>query len=856
MLNHSRESGTEQQPLNGQLLPAHLVRVPGEHWSFWRWICLRGSGFPSWLVKQLGASEAARAADELLAAEQQVQERAAQAVSAFRSAIDSATDPEEKKLLSRSLKHLQKGRAPEFVSPSLTSLMQHLGDSQSHLDRLRARYEQIFAEAVIRISENLRKAAADNRFRQAVLLQNREALRRVTHSFSRPKRGFKERQNEEMIANYIQRYCVKNDTIGFFGPVGWARFSSPAQSIAVNPGATLVTASSVQFENWGIEALADKFAENRALRPWMKPRMLPLFHIEGTRLYSSGIALSSLSLLHATLLKLCTGERTARHIARILVAAEPELQTEERIYRLLEIFESRGIIHWKFEIPICLQPERYLRSLLDNIEDEKLKLPLLSSLDRLEQSRDRVATAVGDAAQLDSALDLLDATFTELTGKASTKSAGSMYASRTLIYQDCRRNAEVELGPEIIEALGTPLALLLTSARWFSYRAATLYRQEFERQYEEILRKNGGRTVELVQMWARAEPLIFDASQRIFHRVLPEFQQRWSQILKFQSEESRVSYSSAELRSRIHELFAAPSPGWRLARYHSPDVMIAASGIDAIRRGDCLFVLGEVHITTNTQRFSFATAQHPHAEELFAALESDFPEPHIQPVPPRQWPRITNRTAITLESPQDYYLEVSDNSIANAPRSRVLPIGSLVVKKTNEGFAVQTRDGSLSFDLIEFLGEILSGAAVEMMKLVSPGPHIPRITIDRLVIARESWSFPAQELRCIDHEEEHQRFLAARRWKLEHSLPRFVFVKVPVEVKPLYLDLDSPVYVEIFVKMVRRMLASHRAHEPIVITEMLPGPEELWLTDAEGQTYTCELRIVAKDLIENETMAT
>jgi hypothetical protein len=35
-----------------------------------------------------------------------------------------------------------------------------------------------------------------------------------------------------VIANYLQRYCLKNDTIGFYGPVGWADAGSGAAGLA------------------------------------------------------------------------------------------------------------------------------------------------------------------------------------------------------------------------------------------------------------------------------------------------------------------------------------------------------------------------------------------------------------------------------------------------------------------------------------------------------------------------------------------------------------------------------------------------------------------------------------------------
>jgi hypothetical protein len=59
---------------------------------------------------------------------------------------------------------------------------------------------------------------------------------------------------------------------------------------------------------------------------------------------------------------------------------------------------------------------------------------------------------------------------------------------------------------------------------------------------------------------------------------------------------------------------------------------------------------------------------------------------------------------------------------------------------------------------------------------------------------------------------------------------------------------DSPVYVEIFIKMVRRMLSSDSTEGRVTLTEMLPAPEQVWLPDADGRTHTSEFRIVACDL--------
>jgi hypothetical protein len=78
-------------------------------------------------------------------------------------------------------------------------------------------------------------------------------------------------------------------------------------------------------------------------------------------------------------------------------------------------------------------------------------------------------------------------------------------------------------------------------------------------------------------------------------------------------------------------------------------------------------------------------------------------------------------------------------------------------------------------------------------------------------------------------------------------VPRFTFVKLPAEEKPFYLDLDSPIYADIFCRLLRQELEVHPESQ-MSITEMLPTHDQLWLTDDVGNLYTNELRMVAVDL--------
>ena len=75
--------------------------------------------------------------------------------------------------------------------------------------------------------KTLRDFARDPMFQQAVIWQNRQAFEPAVLSLVREHqesaRNQRQRKNGDFVANYAQRYCVKNDTIGFFGPVAWGR---------------------------------------------------------------------------------------------------------------------------------------------------------------------------------------------------------------------------------------------------------------------------------------------------------------------------------------------------------------------------------------------------------------------------------------------------------------------------------------------------------------------------------------------------------------------------------------------------------------------------------------------------------
>ena len=531
--------------------------------------------------------------------------------------------------------------------------------------------------------------------------------------------------------------------------------------------------------------------------------------------------------------------------------------SEEDIYKALEAFLSLGLISWTIEAPLEANPDKALRAVLERIADETLYGSCVGPLVELQNARDAVALAAGDADRLDTAMNNLEASFTRLTGQELTRSHGETYAARTLIYEDCRRDIEVEVGQEMLQSLGLPLSLLLKGARWFTFELAACYLKQFKQLYKELAQRSGSAAIDFASFWYKAQPSLFQDKDPHVETLMPVFQNLWEDVLNFPPGAHRVAFTSEQLRPRILSAFNAPRPGWKYARYHSPDLMIAASSTEAIRRGDYELVLGELHLAENTLGFSLFIDQHPCPEEMFEALEYDMPTSRLVPIIPKSyWPGQTARLLPVLTSPKDFRLQVAADP-TGISASQILPLSALVVEQCDNELVVRTRDGQMQFDMIECFADFLTSRASNCFKILRPATHTPRITIDRLVICREAWNFDLHEMGFAFEKDRCDRFVAARKWARANSLPRFVFVRVPGEIKPVYIDFTVPVLIDILSKLVCQASKSDRTAPRVAVTEMFPSPDQLWLPDSRGRRYTSELRMVAVDLdaIEGGTIS-
>ena len=838
----------------------HLIGMPNTDWAFWKWTGLRSAGFPSDSILRLAAlPEIGEAADRVQVSLQAKDPAFSKALRQINSALDDLRpsgqweDKQKRTPLLKAKRKLEMKQLP--ASSPETDCFESIRELRAcceHADAAYATFQDRFAESFHLISQVVAEFAASPRFREALTWQNRKLVDTVLDTLrersARPvERNSRLRQCEELAATYLQRYCVKNDTIGFFGPVGWGKFVADGDRLRSVPGPELVTARHTYWEAWPIEKLASVIAQAPGVLPWVPPIVMPFLRLEGETLHHPVLGPVQLTSGQAAVLQSCNGSDTAATIAdKMLQLPGPVFKSEPEVYACLRELAARRFIFWTIYIPSDAYPERALRAALQRIGDEEVRNSSLTMFDELDAAKQAVEASAGDAEKLNASFDHLEKVFTRLTSAAATRHPGKTYAGRTLVYEDCRRDLEISLGPELLKELAAPLSLMLASARWITAEIREVYRKRLQEIYDELVALTGRPAIDVALLWTRLKPAVIESASALTLPVQQEFHARWGRILRLQNENGPVSYSSDNLRERVLAEFPSGDSDRIGARYHSPDIMIAASGEDAILRGDYTFVLGEMHLSANTLAASLFVHQHPSPEELLDAVDHDLGALHLVPISPKN-EEVSSRMENALITPSNLRLEYADNAFGS-DRSRVLPVSLMVIEYEQGKLMAKTRDGHFRCEAVDAIRPPLLAFVIDSFKMASSQSHSPRVSVDRLVIKRESWRCAVSGLGFARESASADRYAQTRKWRQALAMPRFVFFSAPVEPKPCYLDFESPILVDIFCKIIRRTQETGAPSAAIEVSEMLPGPDQMWLRDAENNRYTSEFRVVSVDL--------
>ncbi|HZN18317.1 MAG TPA: lantibiotic dehydratase [Micromonosporaceae bacterium] len=764
-------------------MSGHLVPLPGTPWHVWRDALLRSAGFPADGIDSFAAPKLAAVADAYL-----------------------------------------EGGAGET---ELESAYQDAG---------RALGEAVYA------------AAADPLFRQAVTWQNPGALgsvEEVLRGGPHARRNYRRREREDIVAKYWQRYCVKNDSIGFFGPACWTTLDSDSPAMTGRPGPGLVRARTVYLERWALVALAERIAADPQSRPWLPVNVQPHLSVRGRELRLPNRPPQQLTVPVAELLARCDGRRAGEVAREVVALPHGGFRTEADVYAQIAELAGRGVLRVGFDLPVDLSAEQVLRAQLDGIGDPAVRQWAVGMLDRLCAARDATAAAAGPE-QLSAAMTELASTFAQLTGRPAQQRPGEAYAGRTLCHLDTVRDLDIAFGGPVLARLAA-LEPLLLSGRWLTSAVAAAYRDALAELHRDLAAERGSPDVPLDQLWYLALGMVLGA-QRPADPVVADFLRRWEKVLGLPdvpAEVRELRFTTAELVDRVAATFPAKAPGWTHSRIHSPDLHLCATDWDAMARGDFTVVLGELHIGFAAFDSDYFRLNHPDPGSLLAAMHHDLPDSRVQVLLPEDFPRNTARTAQWMYARTD--LQLGHTPAPGADRDRLLPVTALTVAPNPDGQLVVRADDGRTWPLLDAFADLLGIHTVDTWKLAGAHGHTPRVVVDDLVLVRETWRTTVGETGLAGVTGERDRYLAARRWRAALGLPERIFVRVATELKPCFVDLTSLVYVRFLCNLLRGARARAGDGVGVVVTEMLPTTEHAWLVDGEGSRYTSELRLHIRD---------
>jgi hypothetical protein len=686
-----------------------------------------------------------------------------------------------------------------------------------------------------RTVRRMSEIAGTEPIREALAWQNPRTLdtfASLARGIDQPGRNAKRRDREHRLVRYLSRYCGKTETIGFFGPLGWAGVGGDGH-IRQRPGEALIRRRAAFPEPWSVRALAVALIADPRIGPWFPLRLRTLYAVRAGCLLRPRQEPVPLSAVQAAVLALCDGQRPRRDV--VAAAAQKLGVTRGEVDDCVSDMERRRWVVTDGNLPLDPAALGVLRRRVAAIRDDAARTAAQERLDRYCRSLAAVGESGGNADAVRRAQEALVTTFRELTGAAAARNEGQMYAGRGLAYEDCLRNLDIDLGADFVHRLAEGLPAVLTISRWLTWATANAYERHFAAVWGD------GRSRGLDAVWFEILAAFFGSGRRPVDGVLEEFGRRWRRLLEEARTRADGAYEPEDFRAHAERLFAAPGPGWRGAAVHSPDIQVCAADAAGGRSGDYSLVLGELHVgspTTTGPVFEWPLGGYA----MSAFLQSLTGTRHV-PVFPDTWSRNTGRTKPFQPVPGDVLYAFAD--VEGAPAGTV-SVAAVAVTVLDGAVRVALPDGD-EVPFTEFFGFFLSGVVIDGWRHLTKTPHTDRITVGGLTLLRESWRTDIRAAPFLTARDELERYRGVQAWRLELGLPDAVYASLSGEAKPFYVDFRAPASVLSFVAAARASLRLPRASSEVAISEALPTPDQAWVVDARGERYLGEIRLMLLD---------
>jgi hypothetical protein len=443
----------------------------------------------------------------------------------------------------------------------------------------------------------------------------------------------------------------------------------------------------------------------------------------------------------------------------------------------------------------------------------------------------------------------ISAHFTRITGVEARRAPGGLYGDREVVHEDCEYDMPglsigTTLRDGIVHECAAVLDAMVLPAEWRFHGL----REAFHQWALTTIGANQSWPVVKVAQALATCPDVVTGMVRHAHDAVTRHCEPVLAYLRACSTpvtaSPELSFSDDQLRTLAGLVSAArPAVDWPMIL--SPDVLIDAASVDAINQGHYRVIVGELHSSLSVNGFYAAMLDDPDA--LRSDLEQRLCQIGRGMAPVNFVVPHANKTyaAVDLAFPDIEYA----GGVAR-PGKPVLRLRDLYVRCDASGTWLHSASGSSPLFIYNKLPQLLGLMPLALFTYplaterhlrrlwFDAQPHAPRIVAGRHVLYRERWVLTAGMVQAaVGTGSAAEQFLRLRALCRDHRLPGMVFVSLPGERKPLHVDFDSWLLTAPCVQRIRAL----PAHATLSLTEMLPGPDRLWLHDTAGRR-TSEIR--------------
>ncbi|MDJ0840801.1 MAG: lantibiotic dehydratase [Acidobacteriota bacterium] len=670
--------------------------------------------------------------------------------------------------------------------------------------------------------QTLHRRAQDPKVQEALFLCSANMYRRGVRAylghFNKDKRTSRIKKIERRLYGYLQRFCAKNETAGFFGPVDYGMLD-PNQDTGLVlerlPERKLQKRLS-RLSHWAVQALADIISKEPAVRPYLTPR-LPYHY----RLEKDGRLLDTENLVYIPLER---GEKKAIGLVNDLRTMSDIITAGSDYLEALQSLERKGHIHLGLEIPTAhFDPLGRLCEQITGLPPEcETRLRWLQPLKTLAEEVKLFSTQ--SLENKDAALEHIEEKVRRWTGLEGQRGAGRIYADRLMLFEEALGDVRhCVAGRHTIAHLDEELSPVMDLSASYSLVIQKAYHRRGLGLFQEL---NQGKPVPFPAFAARfnAEVHLADCLK---DPDVVSFRRALVTLVKNRGSDDRTVHLT---REDLAPLLLPVPPGTMV----SPDIFLAASGPEQIEQGDYRIYLGEIHY--GAQAWSHLCVFREDRAELEAVLAGM--------LPPCPEDTIRVNKVLARHMGKVFYPKLPGYSYEGLgrsarPRHLVFPYSQLEValKDDRLGLYHDGRRAEVYPDDRHTPTNWLFGGPPVVVAPVRTGSHTPRIMLGKVVYQRARWDPDVTPWKRLIGLRDARLMIEAERLRRACGLPVRCFATLAGEPKAFYVDFATLFNMEF-------LAARLRGCDKIYFTELLPDERDLWFSGPGGR-YGCELRFTA-----------